>query len=148
MAGEEDQIQHLFEFLNPSENSLKFTVKMGGISSCFLDLEITIDNTKALVYSKPTDNHFYLNGNSCHLTKSINRISTLVANRLRRICSNDSDSQEQSKKYSAACNHKPKDIVKGFKTTSNQSRSAIRRKHTKDNIKSVTVYYIPIYYTV
>ena len=73
---------------------------MGGISSCFLDLKITIDNTKALVYGKPTDNHFYLNGNSCHLTKSINRISTLVANRLRRICSNDSDSQEQSKKYS------------------------------------------------
>ena len=48
-------------------------------------LKITVDDEKLLtsVYSKPTNSHLYLDGTSCHPTKSIDAISTGVAKRLK-----------------------------------------------------------------
>ena len=47
----------------------------------FLYLKITINDKKLVisVYSKPADSHLYLDGPSCHPTKSICGISTGVA---------------------------------------------------------------------
>ena len=116
---------------------------MGGKSLYFLDLKITIDDKKllTLVYSKPTDSCLYLDGTSCHPTKSIDEISTGVAEGLKRICSNDSDFLEQSKKYSAylaARNHKPKQIIRAFEKINNQTRSTVQQKRAKSKIKTVT----------
>ena len=86
------------------------------------------------VYSKPTDSHLYLDGTSCHPTKSIDGISTGVAKQPKRICSNESDVLEQSKKYSAylaACNHKPKEIIRAFEKINNQPRSTVLQKEQK-----------------
>ena len=76
-----DKISLLLEFLNSLDENLKFTVKMGGKSLCFLYLKITINDKKLVisVYSKPAYSHLYLDGASCHPTKSINEILTGVA---------------------------------------------------------------------
>ena len=81
----------LLEFLNSLDESLKFTVEIGGKPICFLDLEITIDAKKLVtsVYRKPNDSHRYLDGTLCHPTKSIDGISTGVARQLKQTCSND-----------------------------------------------------------
>ena len=85
----------------------------------------------------------------CHLTKSIDRISTGVAKRYKRICSNDRDFLEQSKKYSANLaerNHQPKEIIRAFKKISNQSRSKLQQKRAKSKVKPVifTTQYNPV----
>ena len=85
----------------------------------------------------------------CHLTKSIDRISTGVAKRYKRICSNDRDFLEQSKKYSAHLaerNHQPKEIVRAFKKINNQPRSKLQQKRAKSKVKPVifTTQYNPV----
>ena len=91
-------------------------------------MKITTDDKKLLisVYSKPTDNHLYLDGNSCNLTKSIDRITTRVGKPLKQICSNDNDFFEQPKKYPAylaAHNHKPNNIIRPFQKINKQKKS-------------------------
>ena len=85
----------------------------------------------------------------CHLTKNIDRISTGVAKRYKRICSNNRDFLEQSKKYSANLaerNHQPKEIIRAFKKISNQSRSKLQQKRAKSKVKPVifTTQYNPV----
>ena len=98
-----DKIELSREFLNSLDKNITFTVEIGGKSLSFLNLKITIDDKKHLssVYSKPTDSHLYLYRTSCYPTKSIDKVSTGVAQGLKRLCSNDSEFLEQSKKYSA-----------------------------------------------
>ena len=83
-TGDVDKIELLLEFLISLDKNLKFTVEIDGQSLCFLDLKITVDDKKLLTsaYSKPTDSHLYLDGTSYHPTKSIDWISTGVAERL------------------------------------------------------------------
>ena len=52
----------------------------------FLYLNITINDKKLVtsVYSKPANSHHYLDGASCHPTKSINGISTRVTSNLNK----------------------------------------------------------------
>ena len=66
-----DKIHLLIEFLNSSDENLKFKVEIGDKSLCFLDLKITTDDKKLLtsVYSKPTDSDLCLDGTSCHPQK-------------------------------------------------------------------------------
>ena len=103
-------------------------------------MRITIDDKKRLtsVYNKPTYSHLYEDGTLCHPTKNIDVISIGVAKRLKLICSNDGDFLEQSKKYSAylaACNHKPKQIIRAFENINNQPRSTVQQKKSKKLIK-------------
>ena len=105
-------------------------------------MKITIDDKKLLtsVCSKPTDSRLYLDGTLCHRTKSIYGISTGVAKQLKRICSNDNNFLEQSKKYSAYLavrNHKPKEIIRAFEKINNQPRSTVQQKKGKSKIKPV-----------
>ena len=135
-TGDVDKIDLLLEFLNSLDENLKFTVEIGGKSLCFLDLKITIDDKKLLTsaYSKPTNSYLYLDGTSCHPARSIDAISTGVAKRVKRICSNDSDFLEQSKKYSvyfAACNHKPKKIIRAFEKSIIKQDQQFSKKEEK-----------------
>ena len=59
----------------------------------FIFKNYTINDKKLVisVYSKPADSHLYLDVASCHPTKSINRISTGVAKRLKQTRSNDNE---------------------------------------------------------
>ena len=139
----------MFEYLNSLDENLK--VEIGGKSLYFLDFKISIDDKKLLtsVYSKPTDSHLFLDGTSCHPTKSIDAISTGVPKRHKIICSNDSDFLEQSKKYSAylaAHNHKPTEIIRAFEKINNQPRSTVQQKRAKSKIKPVicTTQYNPL----
>ena len=99
-------------------------------------MKITTDNKKLLtsVYSKPSDSHLYLDSNSCHLTKSIDGITIGVGKPLKKICSNDNDFFEQSKKYSAylaAHNHKPNNIIRALKKSiNNQDHKTSNIYHT------------------
>ena len=83
---------------------------------------------------------FRFDGTLCYPTKIIDGISTGIAKRLKRICPNDNNFLEQSKKYSAylvAHNHKPKEIIRAFEKINNQPRSTVLHKRTKGNIKPV-----------
>ena len=64
MYGDVDKIDLLLKFLNSLVENLNFTVEIGDKSLYILDLKVSIDNKKllTLVYSKPPDSHFYLDG--------------------------------------------------------------------------------------
>ena len=94
-------------------------------------MKITIDDKKLLtsVYSKLTDSYLYLDGTSCHPTKSIDGISNGAAKQLKQICSHDNDFLEQSKKYSAYLavrNNKSKEIIRAFEKINNQPGAAVQ----------------------
>ena len=76
-----DKTNLLIEFLKFLDKNLQFTVEIVGKLLYFLDFKIIIDDKKFLtsVYSKPTDSCLYLDGTSCHATKSIDAISTGLA---------------------------------------------------------------------
>ena len=84
-----DKTNLLIEFLKFLDKNLQFTVEIVGKLLYFLDFKIIIDDKKFLtsVYSKPTDSCLYLDGTSCHATKSIDAISTGLAKRLKGIYS-------------------------------------------------------------
>ena len=60
-------------------------MKIAKGSLCFLDLKISIVNYKlaTTVYSKPTDNHLYLQSNSCDNPKAIDGIQKGVYLKIR-----------------------------------------------------------------
>ena len=145
-AGNIDKIDLLLEFLNFWDENFKLTLEICGKSLYFLDLKINVDDEKLLtsVYSKPTNSHLYLDGTSCHPTKSIDTISTGVAKRLKWICPNNKDFLEQSKKnsvYLAVRNHKPKQIIRAFEKINNQPRSTFQQKRAKKQNKTSDIYH-------
>ena len=94
-------------------------------------MRITTDDKKLLtsVYSKLTDSYLYLDGTSCHPTKSIDGISNGAAKQLKQICSHDNDFLEQSKKYSACLavrNHNSKETIRAFEKINNQPGAAVQ----------------------
>ena len=129
-------LQRLNEFLqslNSINSGIQFTIEIGNESLCFLDLKITLNNgnLSTTVFSKPTDSHLYLHGDSCHPKSTKNAISIGVATRLKRICSSDEEFQVKSKEYKAylaARDHDPTVIKKSFNTIANKSREDLRKK--------------------
>ena len=121
-----DKTNLLIEFLKFLDKNLQFTVEIVGKLLYFLDFNI-IDDKKFLtsVYSKPTDSCLYLDGTSCHATKSIDAISTGLAKRLKGIYSNDSNFVDHSKysAYFASHNHKARQITTALEKINNQPRS-------------------------
>ena len=84
------------------------------------------------------ESYLYFDSAPRYRTKSIDEISTGVAKRLKRMCSNDNDFLEQSKKYSAylvAGNYKQKGITRTFYKFNKQSKSTIQQKRLKSSIK-------------
>ena len=123
-------------YLHSIDKNLKFTIEISGKSLGSEDLKITSDDKKLLtsVYSTATDSHLYLDGTSCHSTKSIDGISTRVPKQLKQICSNDSNFLEQSKEYSAnlaAQNHQLKEIIRAFEQINNKTKINCSVKKSK-----------------
>ena len=84
------------------------------------------------------ESYLYFDSAPRYRTKSIDEISTGVAKRLKRMCSNDNDFLQQSKKYSAylvAGNYKQKGITRTFYKFNKQSKSTIQQKRLKSSIK-------------
>ena len=88
----------------------------------------------ALVYSKPTDSHLYLQAGSSHQKSSVIGIQKGVALRLRRICSTEEDFECKVKEYKAylvARDHDPFFVCKAFETTKLMPRKKAREKVNK-----------------
>ena len=65
---------------------------------------------------------------------STNTIDVISTGAAKRICSNDKDFSEQSKKYSAyldALNHKPTEIIRAFEKIHNRPRSTVQQQIAK-----------------
>ena len=97
----DEKLQELYKFINTLNPDLKFSIKIGNHSICFLDLKISIVGNKltTTVYSKPTDSHLYLHEDSGHKKSPIKGIQKGSALRLRRICSSVNDNTAKSKEY-------------------------------------------------
>ena len=138
-----DKTNLLIEFLKFLDKNLQFTVEIVGKLLYFLDLKIIIDDKKFLtsVYSKPTDSCLYLDGTSCHATKSIDAISTGLAKRLKRIYSNDSNFVDHSKysTYFASHNHKAGRLLQLLKKsiTNQDQHSSTKNSKTESKISNI-----------
>ena len=87
-------------------------------------MKLTIDDKKLLIsiYSKLTDSYLYLDGTSCHPTKSIDGISNRAAKRLKQIFSH----HNQYSAYLAVRNNKSKEIIRAFENINNQPGAAVQ----------------------
>ena len=79
---------------NIVKDKIKFTMECSQDQMIFLDTKIiaTLISDKQVVittdmYSKKTDTHQYLNPNSCHPKNQTKSIPIVVADRIRRNCS-------------------------------------------------------------
>jgi len=143
--GSINRLHEFLDLLNSICSSINFTMEIGYDKLCFLDVEISKVNNKltTTVYSKPTNSHMYLHGQSCHPSSSINGISIGVATRLRRICSSDDEFDTKAKEYKgflAARNHKPAVISQAFDSVRNIPREEVRNtKTTTTQISKVII---------
>ena len=96
-----EKLELFLMFLNSIDSNLQFTIEVARNELCFLDLKLTLKDYEihTTVYSKPTDNHLYLKGDSCHHLPSILERQKGVASKLRRICSTDEEFNNKSKEY-------------------------------------------------
>ena len=113
-------------------------MEVGGSSLSFLDLFITIEEGRleTLVYSKPTDAHLYLNGNSRHPRSQILSIAKGVALRLLSICSKEEDFRAKSAEYANClieCGHEKEHVLNKFREVGNISREDARKSKKKSN---------------
>ena len=120
-------------------------MEIANSSLCFLDLKISVVdyNLATTVYSKPTDSHLYLQSNSCHNPKTINRIQKGVALRIRRICSSERDYFKKSKEYMAnlvARGHSPKKVKQTFENVGKMTRTEARVKKKKTINKNTIIF--------
>ena len=101
----EEALAEFLNYLNSIYPTIKFTVNFSKESLEFLDVLISIkrDETECKittsVYSKPTNVHQYIMPNSATPQSSLQGIAKGVATRVRRICSEEDDFQNVSKKY-------------------------------------------------
>ena len=128
--------------MNTLDETLKFTIDIGGARLNVLDLRTSIVENRLLttVYSKPTDSHLYLQANSCHPKATIKGIQKGVALRLRRICSTLEEFDLKSKEYSAylaARGHHPPSIVAAFESIRNISIVEARQKKEREPFNRV-----------
>ena len=74
-----EKLNDCYKMLNTLDVNLKFTMKIGGNSICFLDLKISIQNNplERTASSKP-GSHLYLEASSCPKKYSKNNISSTM----------------------------------------------------------------------
>ena len=122
-----EKLELYLMFLSSIDSNLQFTMEVGGNESCFWDLKLALKDYKiqTTVYSKPTDNHLYLQADSCHHLLSILGTQKEVGLSLRRICSTDQEYNDESKEYKAYLlgrGHKLKNVEKSFHDVLNMLR--------------------------
>jgi hypothetical protein len=103
MSGSRESLQQFIDFMSNFTPSLKFTHTISDTSVCFLDLNISIDSDRlsTSIYYKPTDSHSYLLYSSSHPTTCKDSIPYAQFQRLRRICSSESDFKAQSEQMAS-----------------------------------------------
>ena len=122
-----EKLELFLMFLCSIDSSLQFTIEVGGNESCFSDLKLALKDNKIqrTVYSKPTDNHLYLQADACHHLLSILGTQKEVGLSLRRISSTDQEYNDKSKEYKAYLlgrGHKLKNVEKSFHDVLNMLR--------------------------
>ena len=132
-VGSIERLHEFHNFINTLDETLKFTIEIGGILINVLDLRIGLFDGRLVtsVYSKPTDSHLYLQAESCHQEASIKGIQKGVALRLRRICSSLDEFDLKSKAYKAylvARGHSPVTVNAAFSSVRTISISNARSK--------------------
>ena len=148
-VGTEERLHEFHSFINTLDPYLKFTIEVGGIILSFMDLRIGLFDRRLItsVYSKPTDSHLYLQGESCHQEASIKGIQKGVALRLRRICSSVDEFDVKSKDYKAylvARGHSPTTVDAAFANaramTISTARSKVQRASNNNRLIFCTKY--------
>ena len=95
----EKELSNFIDHANRIHPSIKFTSEHSNTDIAFLDVRVKIiDNIiQTDLYTKPTDKHLYRQPSSCHPKHITRNIPYSLAVRLRRICSEDTDLESQTK---------------------------------------------------
>ena len=106
--------QALDDFITDIYPTVRFTMSFDFERIEFLDLNIYFEDgyLKTALFSKPKDNHGYLNVRSWHQDSAFRSIPTTVANRIRRNCTDDSEFTNSRSEYSGPLTNA------GYKTAS------------------------------
>ena len=124
------------DFINSLYPTIKFTLVYSEVSLNVLDLTLTLVDglIQTDVYTKPTDNHLYLQRKSAHPDHCIKAIPFGVATRLRRNCSTEEDFDKRSneyQKYLTRRGYHPNNVIhKQFNKAKSISREELLQ-HTK-----------------
>jgi len=97
-TGTETQLRDFHGFMNTKNKHLKFSMEMDPKKMNFLDIlvEREGDVLKTNLYRNSTDKNSLLHGESYHPTSLKKNLPISQFNRIRRICSDEVDFQEQS----------------------------------------------------
>jgi hypothetical protein len=103
MCGPREELDEFINFVANFSPSLKFTWQISTQTVNFLDLQISItnNNISTTVHYKDTDSHNYLLYSSNHPPACKDSIPFAQFKRLRRICTEDSDFETQTKTMSS-----------------------------------------------
>ena len=132
-----DKLVEFTEFINSLHSTIKFTLVFSEASLNMLDLTLNlVDGFIRLdVYSKPTDNHLYLQRDSAHPQHCIKAIPFGIATRLRRNCSTDEcfmKRSEEYKKYLTSRGYKSTNVKRQFDKVRSVPREDLLSAKTKE----------------
>eukprot|EP00745_Piridium_sociabile_P023737 TRINITY_DN3707_c0_g1_i1.p1 TRINITY_DN3707_c0_g1~~TRINITY_DN3707_c0_g1_i1.p1 ORF type:complete len:909 (-),score=150.62 TRINITY_DN3707_c0_g1_i1:630-3356(-) len=148
-----DELQRFIESVSSFHPALKFTHQISTTTVSFLDISISITDSNILlttVFYKDTDSHSYLTFSSSHPTSCRESIPYSQFLRLRRLCSDDADFQQQARQMTTFFTSRgyPIDIVReALKRASSVSRSqlisslTVTRKQATDRTILTLVYH-------
>ncbi|KAL7391405.1 hypothetical protein ABVT39_008901 [Epinephelus coioides] len=93
----EDQLKDFYNLTNTQNTHLKFTMAHDPLKMNFLDILISksSDSLSTSLNRKPTDRNSLLHGQSYHPTPLKRSLPVAQLNRVRRICSSDTDFNTQ-----------------------------------------------------
>ena len=94
--------QALDEHIKSIYPNINFTMVYDYKEIQFLDLTVYVQNgfSKTTIFSKPTDNHEYLDVRSSHQQAVFRSIPRTLADRVRRNCTDDSEFVRAKSEYS------------------------------------------------
>ena len=133
--------QALDDFIADIYPTIRFTMSFGFKHIQFLDLNIYVEDgyLKTALFSKPTDNHEYLNVRSWQEDSVFRSIPTTVANRIRRNCTDDSEftkSPSECSGYLTNAGYKTDSIDKAFNNVDNLSQETLVQKTKEKQLKA------------
>ena len=121
------QLLDFNEFVQNFHPPIKFTYELSEQSVAFLDMDISLKQKKLTtsVYYKATDSRSYLDHRSSHNPSTKNSIPSSRFQRLRRLCSDDTDFEEKAEQMVEFFiqRHYPEDIVREFCSSAGQNHS-------------------------
>lgn len=97
-TGTDHELQEFFKFINTNYCDLSFTMDFDMNKMNFLDILVYRDSGRLCsnLYRKSTDRNSILHGHSFHPTALKKSLPLSQFNRVRRICTSDSDYQTQA----------------------------------------------------